>query len=503
MALLGRSAAVRPLLWRRPFASGLGGLCHVRPYAAPTTDGGHPDEPSFDDHEVTFRSKTTWEVFRAYVVYQLCSYDFVVDNHARLLVTGQAVLGDRLFSRLMKLTFYGHFVAGEDGRRAAAAVRRLRFFGVKSILDYSAEGVGAGRRSSRPRSGTLHRPGDDEEAACERNAEAFQECVHAAAASAGGTGIAAVKMTALGQPRMLYLLSRGIVNAQAAEGFGPGSAVRPVTRRGLLNDRCEPNEDYRVPCRRRNRPIRLLSVLSPAEETMLRNATRRLSALASTARDLGVRLMVDAEQTYYQPAISRLTMELMCRFNAGGEPVVYNTYQCYLRGALDELRAGLEQAEAERFRFGVKLVRGAYIEHERARAAQLGLADPIYPTYEATTAAFHDAIDECLSRAHQPRVIEGRGCTPQVAVMVASHNEHTVRFTLSRMRDAGISPGDNIVCFGQLFGMCDFITFPLGTYRLHRRRLPPHLTVDDIRRARPMARKRTIRDKIYFFLIFK
>lgn len=483
MALFVRWTA-RPLLSRRPFVTGLGGFfCPVRPYAAPD-DHHHDDQPSFDDHEMTFRSKTTWEVFRAYIVYQLCSYDYVVDNHARLLIAGRAMLGDRLFCQLMKLTFYGHFVAGEDGRRAAAAVRRLRLFGVESILDYSAEGCGdgdrrsypdhysakgRGRRSDRPQSGrpnVLRRSGDAEETACERNAEAFHECVLAAASSVGGTGIAAVKMTALGQPRILYRLSREIVNARVSDGCGPGGAVRPVTRRGLLNDRCEPNEEYRVPCPRRNLPVPLLSVLSPAEAAMFRNAARRLSALARAARDLGVRLMVDAEQTHYQPAISRLTMELMCRYNADGEPVVYNTYQCYLRDAIDELRAGLDQAEAERFRFGVKLVRGAYIEQERARAARLGLADPTYPTYEATTAAFHEAIVECLSRARQPSVIEGRGGAPRVAVMVASHNENTVRFTLSRMRDAGILPDGNIVCFGQLFGMCDFITFPLGVYLL-------------------------------------
>ena len=52
---------------------------------------------------------------------------------------GKAVLGKKLFGEIMKLTFYGQFVAGEDRESIKPAIYRMHTFGVKSILDYSVE----------------------------------------------------------------------------------------------------------------------------------------------------------------------------------------------------------------------------------------------------------------------------------------------------------------------------------------------------------------------------
>lgn len=166
----------------------------------------------------------------------------------------------------------------------------------------------------------------------------------------------------------------------------------------------------------------------------------------------GVRLMVDAEQSYFQPAISRLTVEAQRRFN-GSQPLIYNTYQCYLREAYNNVTGDMELSRREGWHFGTKLVRGAYMEQERERAAQMGYEDPINPTYEKTNEMYHRCLDYVLEEIKQGR---------KASVMVASHNEDTVKFTLRRMMELGIHPSDKKVCFGQLLGMCDQITFPLG-----------------------------------------
>ena len=62
---------------------------------------------------------------------------------------------------------------------------------------------------------------------------------------------------------------------------------------------------------------------------------------------------------------------------------------------------------------------------ERERAATLGYEDPINPTYEATSAMYERVLCEVLEQVRQ----RAKG---KIAVMVASHNEDTVRFTVKK-----------------------------------------------------------------------
>ena len=64
--------------------------------------------------------------------------------------------------------------------------------------------------------------------------------------------------------------------------------------------------------------------------------------------------MIDAEQTYFQPAISRITLEMMRKYNKE-KAVVFNTYQCYLKDAFVEVKFQHEPSS------GIDLIEGAFL----------------------------------------------------------------------------------------------------------------------------------------------
>ena len=62
---------------------------------------------------------------------------------------------------------------------------------------------------------------------------------------------------------------------------------------------------------------------------------------------------------------------------------------------------------------------------ERRRALDVGYEDPINPSFEATSAMYEKVLTETMKNI----LTRPKG---EVAIMVASHNEDTVRFTLKK-----------------------------------------------------------------------
>ena len=73
--------------------------------------------------------------------------------------------------------------------------------------------------------------------------------------------------------------------------------------------------------------------------------------------------MIDAEHSYFQPAIDHAAMEVQRRFNTR-EPVVYNTYQCYLKDSSARY-ASLPQHQGKKFEQLVVPVRLALLQLDR------------------------------------------------------------------------------------------------------------------------------------------
>lgn len=188
--------------------------------------------------------------------------------------------------------------------------------------------------------------------------------------------------------------------------------------------------------------------LQPEERESFERVRMRFEKLCTAARQKNVALYVDAEETWIQEPLDALVEEMMMRFNRGA-CVVFNTFQLYRNDKLAYLQQQIQKAKAGNYLLGAKLVRGAYMEKERERAAQMGYASPIHESKKDVDHDFDEGVRMCLESL------------PHLYVCVASQSEssnlHAIQL-LEKMPDAD----RNRVIFSQLYGMGDNITFNLA-----------------------------------------
>lgn len=190
-------------------------------------------------------------------------------------------------------------------------------------------------------------------------------------------------------------------------------------------------------------------MLTDKEQFEERRVAARIERLCSVAHQRGVRIMIDAEETWIQPAIDAYVLAMMQCFNRE-QPIVYNTVQMYRVDRYAYLENILALASNQSFYVGIKLVRGAYMEKERERAKRRKLPDPIQPDKAATDRAFDAALQLLVEYA--------KG----VGVVVGSHNEASTRLFVDLLQARGVTPGDRRFEFSQLLGMSDHLTYNLA-----------------------------------------
>ncbi len=184
-------------------------------------------------------------------------------------------------------------------------------------------------------------------------------------------------------------------------------------------------------------------------EPRFRKVVDRLDAICGKAASLDIQVYIDAEESWYQGTIDQIADEMMRRFNRG-RVVVLNTFQLYRHDRLAFLRTSYERAEERGYWLGCKLVRGAYMVKERARAEERGYPSPIQPDIESTHRDFDAAVRFCLDR-HE-----------RVRATIGSHNEASTRLAATHMDERGIPRDHPHVVFAQLLGMSDNLTFNLA-----------------------------------------
>lgn len=206
--------------------------------------------------------------------------------------------------------------------------------------------------------------------------------------------------------------------------------------------------------------------LDDGEGAELERVEGRLDEIAARAARGGTSVFVDAEHSWIQDAIDAVVERAMRAHNRE-RAVVHTTIQLYLADGLANLDRGIAAARAGGYRYGVKLVRGAYMEQERERAAERGEPSPIQPDKAATDAAYDRALSRCLESLEV------------VDVCAATHNIASTRHLIAEMARLGIDPADPRVSSSQLLGMFDRVTFPLARHGYNTLKYVPYGGVRD------------------------
>ena len=189
--------------------------------------------------------------------------------------------------------------------------------------------------------------------------------------------------------------------------------------------------------------------LTHNEQTEYFTASKRLDAICHAGREKKVSVLIDAEETWIQDTIDRMANMMMARYNRD-KAVVFNTCQMYRHDRLAFLKQSHELSKEKNFILGIKLVRGAYMEKERKRAAEMGYPTPINPDKVATDKMFNDGLVYCIQNIEQ------------IAVINATHNAQSSVLLADLMEEMGVAHNHPHFWFSQLYGMSDNITFNLA-----------------------------------------
>ena len=213
--------------------------------------------------------------------------------------------------------------------------------------------------------------------------------------------------------------------------------------------------------------VSLKQELSAEESESWARVLARWEKIFMLASEMKIPVMIDAEESWIQPVVDELAFGFMAKYNTQ-TPIVYNTAQLYRHDRLEQLKMALARAKEEGFIYGVKIVRGAYMEKERKRAEAKGYTDPIQPNKAATDRDYNAALELILSNLEH------------MAVVVGTHNEDSVALAATLMTKHGIAFDSRKVYVAQLFGMSDHISFNAANSGLNVAKYLPFGPVKDV-----------------------
>ncbi len=207
--------------------------------------------------------------------------------------------------------------------------------------------------------------------------------------------------------------------------------------------------------------------LTSAEQEELQRIRERLEKVCRHASKHRVSISIDAEESWIQQPVDELTHEMMGKFNRE-RVVVMNTAQMYRKDRLEFLRHAVEEALRKGYLYGIKLVRGAYMEKERARARAMGYPSPIHETKSECDHDFDEAVRFCIDHYEK------------VYTCVATHNEASCKLFVNLIEERNLDRQHPHLLCCQLYGMSDHITFNLAERGFRAAKYVPYGPVREV-----------------------
>jgi proline dehydrogenase len=175
----------------------------------------------------------------------------------------------------------------------------------------------------------------------------------------------------------------------------------------------------------------------------------RIDKLCKASFEANTSILIDAEESWVQNTIDWIAQAMMEKYNTG-KAIVYTTVQLYRHDRLDFIKESLIKAEKGNYKIGVKLVRGAYMEKERARAKAKNYPSPINKTKKDSDELYDESLVFCIKNINY------------ISFFAGTHNEKSSLHLTKLMREANIDKSDTRIYFAQLLGMSDHISFNLS-----------------------------------------
>ena len=192
-----------------------------------------------------------------------------------------------------------------------------------------------------------------------------------------------------------------------------------------------------------------LDSLTDSEKAEYALIVERIDRICKAGFDSHVPVFIDAEETWIQDTIDRICHQMMECYNQQ-EAIVFNTVQLYRHDRLEFIKQSIQWAKEQQLHYGIKLVRGAYMEKERNRAREKGYPSPIQPDKETCDKEYDEALLYLVDNIEY------------MALCAGSHNEESSAYLADLMEQKGIDKSDKRIYFAQLLGMSDHISYNLA-----------------------------------------